>query len=173
MPAASPQPSSVATLDPSDGAVAHASASAHATPAQSPAPAIPPVPNVVASFWLEYDVDFVWDGAAYQRFIDGGAQHDRDDDRPYEIDDIIAVWIPAKVLDSIGDLSMNVYGSYPAVLVRDGSATEGRWTAPGPDSPPTLVDESGMPLALKPGQIYVEIMPQGSSLTLGKKSWSH
>lgn len=156
-----PTPRSSATTNP------------HATPTPSAAPAIPPVPNVVASFWLEYDVDFVWDGAAYQRFIDGQAQHDRDDDRPYEVDDIVVVWIPAKVLDAIGDLSMNVYGSYPAVLVRDDSAVEGTWIAPGPSSPPSLVDDSGTPLPLKPGQIYVEIMPQGSSLTLGKKSWSH
>ncbi|MBV8281115.1 MAG: DUF3048 domain-containing protein [Candidatus Eremiobacteraeota bacterium] len=152
---------------------AQPSASQPPKPGPSATPAMPPVPNVVASFWLEYDVDFVWDGAAYQRFIDGQPQHDRDDDRPYEVDDIVAVWIPAKVLDTIGDLSMNVYGSYPAVLIRDGLATEGTWNAAGPDAPPRLVDDSGEPLVLKPGHIYIEIMPQGSSLTLGKKSWSH
>ncbi|MBV8365745.1 MAG: DUF3048 domain-containing protein [Candidatus Eremiobacteraeota bacterium] len=129
--------------------------------------------DVVASFWLEYDVHFVWDGAAYQRFIDGQAQHDRDDDRPYRVRDIIAVWIPARVLDAIGDLSMDVYGRFPAVLVRDGRATPGLWDAQGPATLPQLNDEAGAPLALTPGQIYVEVMPQGSSFSVGKQVWSH
>lgn len=143
------------------------------SPAPSPAPSPGLVPETVASFWLEYDVHFVWDGAAYQRFIDGEAQHDRGDDRPYEVSDIVAVWIPAKVLDPIGDLSMDVYGTYPAVLVRGGRASTGTWSATGPASLPKLDDDAGQPLDLLPGQIYIEIMPQGSSLKVGKQSWSH
>ena len=139
--------------------------------APSPAPAWPP--EAVASFWLEYDVHFVWDGTAYQRFIDGQAQHDLDDDRPYEVSDIIVVWIRANVLDAIGDLSMDVYGTYPAVLVRAGHAIAGKWVATGPASVPRLEDNAGAPMPLQPGQIYVEIMPQGSTLKVGKQTWSH
>ncbi len=143
------------------------------SPQPSPSATAGLIPEAVVSFWLEYDVHFVWDGVAYQRFIDGDAQHDRDDDRPYEVSDIVVVWIPAKVLDSIGDLSMDVYGSYPAVLVQAGRATAGRWVAAGATSLPRLEDDSGSPMRLTPGQIYVEVMPQGSSLKVGKQSFTH
>jgi len=162
-----------------DAPNATAAASPPETPAAAlaattaPASASNDVPDVVASFWLEYDVHYVWDGTGYQRFIDGQAQHDRDDDRPYQVNDIIAVWIPAKVLDSIGDLSMDVYGSFPAVLVHDGRAQSGVWDAPGPGTLPQLHGDAGAPLALAPGQIYIEVMPQGSSFSVGKHVWSH
>ena len=131
------------------------------------------VPETVVSFWNDYQVHYVWDGAAYERFIDGQAQHDRDDNRPYEVSDIVAVWIPATVLDSIGDLAMNVYGTFPALLIRDGHATTASWQSNGPSALPLLVADDGSMLSLSPGQIYIEIMPQGSTVANGKKSWSH
>jgi len=159
----------------------------HAGPAGEGAPSGPPallspaalqtppplIPEAVVSFWQDYDVHFVWDGAAYQRFIDGQAQHDRDDDRPYEVSDIVAVWIPATVLDTIGDLRMDVYGTFPAVLIRQGRAEPGSWIASGPTTLPSLVGENGSTLPLTRGQIYVEVMPQGSSVKVGNQTWSH
>ena len=157
-----------------DDEKADAPSSAADMPSPAPAPTWPPlVPEAVVSFWQDYDVHFVWDGAAYQRFIDGQAQHDRDDDRPYEVADIIAVWVPATVLDPIGDLRMDVYGTYPALLIRQGRATQASWIASGPASLPSLVGENGATLLMTRGQIYVEIMPQGSSVKVGKQTWSH
>ena len=144
-----------------------------ASPPPDSAAPTPLVPEAVISFWQDYDVHFVWDGAAYQRFIDGQAQHDRDDGRAYEVSNVIAVWIPAQVLDAIGDLRMSVYSEFPAVLIRGGQATPGRWIANGPSTLPLLVDERGATLSLTPGQIYVEILPQGSSVKNGKQVWTH
>ena len=140
---------------------------------ERPARLTPLVPETVVSFWNDYQVHYEWDGAAYQRFIDGQSQHDRDDNRPYEISDVIAVWIPAKVLDAIGDLAMNVFGAYPALLIRDGRATTCKWVAANSSTLPLLVADDGSAVSLAPGQIYIEIMPQGSTVTNGKKSWSH
>jgi hypothetical protein len=148
------------------------SADAPLSPAAMPAPP-PLVPEAVLSFWQDYDVHFVWDGVAYQRFIDGQAQHDRDDDRSYEVSDIIVVWVPAKVLDAVGDLHMDVYGTFPALLIRQGRVASGSWSASGPTTLPALVGENGSPLPLTRGQIYVEVMPQGSSVKIGKQTWSH
>ena len=131
------------------------------------------VPEAVVSFWNDYDVHFVWDGAAYQRFIDGQAQYDREDDRPYEVSDIVAVWIPAKVLDQIGDLAMNVYNTFPALLIRRGQVTSAQWIASGPTALPNLVADDGSALQLTPGQIYIEVLPQGSSVKNGKQSFTH
>jgi hypothetical protein len=150
------------------------SPSADAPLSAAAVPASPPlVPEAVLSFWQDYDVHFVWDGIAYERFIDGQAQHDRDDDRPYEVSDIVVVWVPAKVLDAVGDLHMDVYGTFPALLVRQGRVAAGNWNASGATTLPTLTGEDGSPLQLTRGQIYVEVMPQGSSVKIGKQSWSH
>ncbi len=139
------------------------------------APGAPPseVPPVLISFWNDYNVLFVYDGTGYQRYIDGAVQVDRDDARPYSVANIIAVWIPATVLDSIGDLAMNVYGAFPAVLIHDGRAETGTWVAPGPADVPSLFGADEKPLVLKPGQIYIEVLPQGSRIASGKSVWSH
>jgi hypothetical protein len=125
------------------------------------------------TFWHGYAVRFHPAAGGYERIINGRVQHDRDDKTPYAVEDIIAVWIPAKVLDSVGDLQINVYGSFPAVLVRSGVAVTGTWVAPGPTTMPQLLDKNGEELLLAPGQIYIEVLPQGGTLKNGKNIWSY
>ncbi len=136
-----------------------------------PAPADPS--DVVLTFWLGYKVRYRPAGSAYIRMIGADVQHDLGDMRPYIVSDIVAVWIPAKVIDSLGDLTMDVYGRFPAVLVRNGVATKGQWVAPGPNTMPELLDGSGNAIPLAPGQIYVEVLPQGGTLATGKNIWSY
>jgi hypothetical protein len=130
-------------------------------------------PDVVLTFWLGYQVRYRPAGSGYIRMIGTDVQHDLGDMRPYIVSDIIAVWIPARVMDNLGDLQMNVYGKFPAVLVRDGVAKKGSWVAPGPNTMPELLDERGNPLTLAPGQIYIEVLPQGGTLASGKNIWSY
>ena len=132
-----------------------------------------PLPDAVFTFWRDYTVRFHAIGGTYERIIGGVVQHDLGDARPYAVSDIIAVWIPARVLDAIGDLSMEVYGKFPAVLIHDGKALAGQWIEPGPNALPQLVDAKGAPLALTPGQIYIEVLPQGGTLKNGKNIWSY
>ncbi|MBV8595682.1 MAG: DUF3048 domain-containing protein [Candidatus Eremiobacteraeota bacterium] len=138
-----------------------------------PSPTKPQLPEAIVTFWNDYTVRFHPTDTGYERIIDNVVQHDRDDPRPYLVADVIAVWIPARVLDVIGDLSMDVYGTFPAVLVRDGHATPATWFAPGPTMMPQLLDKSGDNVPLAPGQIYVEVLPQGGTLRVGKNIWSH
>jgi hypothetical protein len=100
-------------------------------------------------------------------------QHDRDDARPYQISDIVAIWIPAQVLDDLGDLAMSIYGEFPAFVIRPDRVEPARWIAAGPDAPPELLDDSGEPVALARGQIYIEVLPQGGSVTVGKLTITH
>jgi hypothetical protein len=129
-------------------------------------------PNTVDSFrlgfWLNYSVEFQREGDAFERTIKGVVQHDRDDPRPYRVADVIVVWVPARVLDSLGDLAMDVYGDFPAAVVRTDGVTQARWEAPGPKDLPYLSDASGQSIALIPGQIYIEYLPQGGRLDVGK-----
>ena len=146
-------------------------ASSNASPV--PSPSAPVAPDAVAAFWNDYTVRFHPVARGYERIIEGKVQHDRDDPTPYTVADVIAVWIPAKVLDAEGDLAMNVYGSFPAVLVRDGQATPATWSAPDASTMPALLDATGEAVLLAPGQIYVEVLPQGGTLRFGKNIWSH
>jgi len=138
-----------------------------------PPPALVDPADVDLTFWNDYRVTFHWVGGAYQRIIDGVTQHDRENPTPYRISSIVAVWMPATVLDSIGDLRMDVYGKFPAMAIRNGHAALADWIASGPDTPPSIEDGHGRPVALAPGQIYIEILPQGGSVTIGKNVWSH
>lgn len=142
-------------------------------PVGDPAHVQAAVPDVDLDFWSGYHVRYVYDDGSYRRLIDGVTQHDLDDPTPYRIADVVAIWIPAQVIDDLGDLRMNVYGRFPAVAVRNGLATTGMWIEAGPDALPRLEDGSGDPMLLTPGQIYVEVLPQGGRLTVGKQSWSY
>jgi len=134
----------------------------------------PPIVNsAIVSFWMHYQVDYRRSGFAFERSISGDVQHDRDDSRPYQVSDIIAIWIPAQVLDNLGDLAMSVYGDFPAEVVRPDRVEAAHWIATGPDAPPEIVDDVGNPIALARGQIYIEVLPQGGSVTVGKLTISH
>ena len=139
--------------------------------ADMPAPADPP--DVDLGMWMGYNARFHYDRGTYVRYVKGELQHDRDDMTPYRISDIIVTWMPARVIDSVGDLDMNVFGKFPAFVIRNGHTAKGFWVAPGPDNEPAVEDTNGHPIPLVPGQIYVEILPQGGTLTIGKNTWSH
>ena len=136
----------------------------------SPAPA---APGITLDFWRDYTVRYIYSRGTYLRSIGGVVQHDLEDATPYRIADVVAVWIPATVLDQLGDLRMDVYGDYPALVVRDGSVTEATWSAAGPNAMPKLLNGTGSQVPLTPGQIYVEILPQGGRVTVGKQTWQH
>jgi DUF3048 family protein len=139
----------------------------------SPSVPVAAAPGVTVDFWRAYSVRYVYSGGAYVRSIGGVQQHDLENLAPYRVADIIAVWIPATVLDQLGDLKMDVYGDYPALLVRDGTVSEGMWRGDGPTSLPRLEDSAGNAMALAPGQIYIEVLPQGGAVTIGKQRWTH
>ncbi len=150
--------------------------SASASPLVDPVPQITPhvaVNDFTVGFWLNYSVAFHRVGNSFERLISGDVQHDLGDARPYKISDIIVVWIPARVLDSLGDLSMDVYSDFPAAVVRTDGVTRARWSAPGPNDLPYLADASGKAVALVPGQIYIEVVPQGGRLDVGKLHITH
>lgn len=139
----------------------------------SDAPGVQTAPGITIDFWMHYSVRYIFSKGAYERTIGGVVQHDLGDPTPYRVADVIAVWIPATVIDDQGDLKMDVYGEFPAVLVRDGVVREGTWVADGPTELPRIVDADRHDMPLEPGQIYIEIIPQGGSVTVGKKTWRY
>ncbi|HXW76947.1 MAG TPA: DUF3048 domain-containing protein, partial [Candidatus Eremiobacteraceae bacterium] len=116
-----------------------------------PMPAPAAAPGVTLDFWLRYSVRYVYNQGTYLRYIGGVAQHDLDDAAPYRIADIIVTWMPASVIDSQGDLHMDVFGDFPAVVIRAGQTIEGTWSQPDGASLPRVTDASGAPVKLVPG----------------------
>ena len=129
--------------------------------------------DVVVSFWNGYSVRYRFAHGAYVRIIDGEVQHDRGRPQPYRVANIVAVWIPARVTDADGDLEMNVYGKFPALVIAGGRITRANWVMPGPDVLPAVETQAGKTIQLQPGQIYVEILPQGGQVASGKNVWSY
>jgi hypothetical protein len=130
-------------------------------------------PGVSLDFWLHYHVRYVYHDGAYQRYIGGVEQHDLDDPAPYRVADIVAVWVPATVIDEVGDLRMDVFGDFPAMVIRQGRVVDATWDYPDPTALPRLLDAAGSEVVMTPGQIYIEVLPQGGSVTIGNQSWSH
>ena len=130
-------------------------------------------PDVELTFWRQYTVRYRYQRGSYLRYVAGVLQHDAGDRRPYRVADVITTWMPARIIDSQGDLIMRVFGTFPAVLAHDGKFYAGKWIAPGPDSMPQFVRNDGKPVELSRGQIYIEILPQGGALRIGKKLWTY
>ncbi|MCE1255436.1 MAG: DUF3048 domain-containing protein [Anaerolineae bacterium] len=55
----------------------------------------------------------------------------------------------------------------PAIIFRDGVAVKGEWSTPGHTAPIRFYDQSGLPLALKPGNTWIVVA--GFSSTLEQK----
>src|SRR5215469_11341117 len=85
----------------------------------SDAPHVTSAPGITVDFWMHYSVQYAFKNGAYERTIGGIVQHDLGDPTPYRIADVIAVWIPATVIDDQGHHKLDVYGEFPAVLVRE------------------------------------------------------
>ena len=139
----------------------------------SPSPKVAAAPGITIDTWMDYSVRYVFSNGAYIRSIKGVTQHDLDDPAPYRIADVVVTWIPATVIDSLGDLKMQVYGDFPALVIRDGQVRQATWSGQGPTSLPRLLDGDADDIPLAPGQIYIEVLPQGSRVTVGNKTWQH
>lgn len=56
-------------------------------------------------------------------------------------------------------------GSGPATILRNGEALTGTWERSSLSAPPTLLDQQGQPVPLAPGETWVELVPDGITVT--------
>ncbi len=82
-------------------------------------------------------------------------------------ENVVVLFVPyvASQIDA-ASVDAQTVGSGTAWTFRDGTATEGSWSRPGPNSPWTLTDAAGATVTLAPGQTWVVLAPAGSA------SWS-
>lgn len=84
------------------------------------------------------------------------------DDNGTEIlaDTVIVQYVRAQVIDEIGRKQLDTIGQGNAVIFRDGHSIDARWRKRGRTSRTEWLDPTGDPIPLKPGKIWIEIVPQ-------------
>ena len=63
------------------------------------------------------------------------------------------------------EVEVNPTGSGPLQVLRDGVLISGTWSRAGLSAPLVLTTANGSPLTLAPGQAWVEMVPQGKTVT--------
>jgi hypothetical protein len=107
----------------------------------------------------------------YQRFVQGQAHLDALTNKQLSAANVIILFCPHEktdiVEDSQGTTSINIVlaGEGNALIFRDGMVREGRWVASDPNRMPRFVDNEGQPIALRPGQTWIELVPLDYEIT--------
>lgn len=73
--------------------------------------------------------------------------------------------IPEDVLGSKSK-EIQLWGQGRAQLFRDGMMTDGAWIRPNREDPLLFVDAEGQPIPLKPGKVWIEIVPLDMSVSV-------
>jgi hypothetical protein len=63
------------------------------------------------------------------------------------------------------EVEVTATGSGPLVVMRNGVAITGTWTRPNVNQPAALTTSSGTPITLQPGNTWVELVPDGITVT--------
>lgn len=128
--------------------------------------------HINVKYWSGYTVEYTYapDNGRYWRVVNGTAHYS--DDQPLAADHLIIQYADMNVLDDKGRLSFNASDGGRITVFTGGTCVEGQWrrTADG-----TIFSISGVNpetgaayesrLTLKPGIVWVLVVPRGRSVT--------
>jgi len=123
------------------------------------------------SFWegySAYDVKWEYDKSSnnYQRINGGQKARDRNDDSFVEAKVVIVVFmIEKRSIDENKHLLYGTTGSGKAVIFQDGQAISGTWNKKEREDRMIFKDARGKSIEFNRGQIWIEVLPVGASLT--------
>lgn len=128
------------------------------------APFIPPDP----SYSVRYRFDCVTD--TYARIVGSVPQVDVGTGQPIRAANVVVMRTGAATADpfagiTVGSIDIPVVGAGTAWFFRDGTVVQGRWEQKDRFAPLRFVDRRGKPIAFNPGQTWIEVLPQGSTLS--------
>jgi len=119
------------------------------------------VRTVTASF-LPPVYEAIWEYSTttgrYARY-QAGEPHRDEDGTAIMADTVIVERVTKRVLDSTGRLELGTMGGGEALIFRDGRLRAGRWSKTEPGKRTEWLDESGQPIPLRAGVIWVEVVP--------------
>ncbi len=103
--------------------------------------------------------------ANYVRSQNEGVYLDGLNNEPVRADDVIIQFIKEEqVLDDVGRLAMEMTGQGELWLFRDGVKIEGQWRKGSAEGRTIFYDQAGEELPLKPGKIWIEVVPLGKTI---------
>jgi hypothetical protein len=117
----------------------------------------------------DYAVRYTYDRRSntYLRFMGGGPHVDANTQRPLTPSNVIVMQTQNAVLDTQAgptpeSILIPTLGSGTAWYFRDGTAVKGTWHQRDQNAPLHFVDSRGRPIALNPGQTWIEVVPASS-----------
>jgi hypothetical protein len=132
--------------------------------ADLPAVNVESVKNVSIEYSANYFVDWQYlvDSKKYQRLINEKKQQEEGLDLLG--DDIIIQYVKTQVLDDYGRLGITTIGQGDMRLLRDGLMWRGVWKKANGRT--RFYDLSGQELILKPGKIWIQIVPKDINIKI-------
>ena len=126
------------------------------------------VKDVVVNFSsFSYKVGYVFDRVqnVYQRFVGEKAHVTRDGVQIAPKNVIIEFTKVGLLPNEKQRLDITTLGSGKMLLFRDGTVTEGTWKKDSNTARTKFLDASGNDLALNPGQIWIDVVPNDTVVT--------
>jgi hypothetical protein len=125
------------------------------------------VSEVVMSYTGRYLVGWKYDVATdrYSRTVNAVQQVD-DDGAQVLADTIIIQEVPTRVLDEEGRREMDTIGSGLVRVIQHGMLIRGTWKKEAVSSRTRFYDVNGEEIALKPGTLWVQIVPPNTPVTI-------
>ena len=124
-----------------------------------------PASKALLEFSSRVNVSYSWTGEGWRRMQDG-QQILTDPAEGSTVDNVLIEVHHFEYAKGLTDASgvhsvkmTDVVGSGPVVLLRDGHAIYGRWTRAGKDEAARYVTEDGLPITLRPGTTWIELVP--------------
>jgi len=111
-----------------------------------------------------YDVAYTWNNItqSYLCYRFGEVQRDAETASVILINNLIIQYVPAEqVLDDKLRLAMDVVGEGQAVFFHNGQALPATWTKTDLVTPTQYFDLAGQEIIFDPGNIWIEIVPEG------------
>jgi hypothetical protein len=122
-----------------------------------------PYPHRLMGVHYEYDAA----SGAYLRFLAGEPHMEALTGEQLAVENVVVIVANHVDTDIIEDtysmapsIQIQMWGTGPAILFRDGQAYQGLWARPARDHMLVLRDETGqVPILLKPGHTWVQLVP--------------
>lgn len=130
-----------------------------------------PYPKACVAEW-RYDQD----AGRYLRWVQGEPHLDGLTGEQLAADNVIVFYAEHKktdiVEDSLGNTAIDIVmtGSGRAQICRDGLAIEGRWVQSAANEPIQYYDDSGKVIPLRPGNTWIQLVPQDYDVAIGQAS---
>jgi len=116
--------------------------------------------NIIYSVTYTYDVE----SKKYLRFMNDEPHIDAGSRRQITVENIIIQFVPTKVIDEEGGLSINFIGDGKGLLFFKGASEEITWGKPDLRARTIFTYKKGDRIALTPGNVWIQIVP--SDLTV-------